>query len=238
MAARVLTARNIASASRVRSAEACAPCAGRHAHGRRMGSDRITVKNLKVVHIDPDENVMYVSGAIPGRRGTLVEIVAKSKIFHFIIPWKPPYTISQGKSTGKIQLPEGDFRLALECRPGPRSRPPDEFQFAHECRPYQDPRRSLRRRQEALAAEGHRPRPSRLDSLARSGSAAVSPTVRATTRISRARSTRKPTPKPCTPFFRTNSKKEKCFSSMIMNFPRQRPKKPKILDSLVQDQRI
>jgi large subunit ribosomal protein L3 len=42
----------------------------------RMGSDRITVKNLKVVHIDPEESIMYVSGAIPGKRGTLVEIVA------------------------------------------------------------------------------------------------------------------------------------------------------------------
>jgi len=42
----------------------------------RMGSDRITVKNLKVAHIDADENVMYVAGAIPGKRGTLVEIVS------------------------------------------------------------------------------------------------------------------------------------------------------------------
>lgn len=42
----------------------------------RMGSDRITVKGLKVAHIDQAENVLYVSGAIPGRRGTLVEIVS------------------------------------------------------------------------------------------------------------------------------------------------------------------
>lgn len=42
----------------------------------RMGGDRITVKNLKVVHIDSADSVIYVSGAIPGRRGTLVEIVA------------------------------------------------------------------------------------------------------------------------------------------------------------------
>jgi large subunit ribosomal protein L3 len=41
----------------------------------RMGSDRITVKNLKVAHVDADENIIYVAGAIPGRRGTLVEIV-------------------------------------------------------------------------------------------------------------------------------------------------------------------
>ncbi|MFA6432603.1 MAG: 50S ribosomal protein L3 [Candidatus Paceibacterota bacterium] len=43
----------------------------------RMGSDRVTVTNLKVVHVDAAENLMYVSGAIPGRRGTLVEIVTK-----------------------------------------------------------------------------------------------------------------------------------------------------------------
>ena len=40
----------------------------------RMGSDRITVKNLKVLGIDKENNVMLVSGAVPGRRGTLVEI--------------------------------------------------------------------------------------------------------------------------------------------------------------------
>lgn len=43
----------------------------------RMGSDRITVKNLTVAHIDPEESILYVAGAIPGRRGTLVEIVSE-----------------------------------------------------------------------------------------------------------------------------------------------------------------
>lgn len=41
----------------------------------RMGGDRITVKNLKVLHIDGNTNTLYISGAIPGRRGTLVEII-------------------------------------------------------------------------------------------------------------------------------------------------------------------
>lgn len=40
----------------------------------RMGSDRITVKNLKVLAIDTKENILLVSGAVPGRRGTLVEV--------------------------------------------------------------------------------------------------------------------------------------------------------------------
>ncbi len=43
----------------------------------RMGGDRITVKNLKIVKIDGEKGEVYVSGAVPGRRGTLVEIVSK-----------------------------------------------------------------------------------------------------------------------------------------------------------------
>lgn len=41
----------------------------------RMGSDRVTIKNLKVLHVDAGSNILYISGAIPGKRGTLVEIV-------------------------------------------------------------------------------------------------------------------------------------------------------------------
>ena len=43
--------------------------------GGRMGTDRITVKNLQVLHIDKAVNEMYIKGAIPGRRGTLLEII-------------------------------------------------------------------------------------------------------------------------------------------------------------------
>lgn len=40
----------------------------------RMGSNRVTVKNLTVLQIDTDTNTLVISGAIPGRPGTLVEI--------------------------------------------------------------------------------------------------------------------------------------------------------------------
>lgn len=43
----------------------------------RMGSDRITQKNLKVVFVDKENNLMLIKGAITGRRGSLVEIVAR-----------------------------------------------------------------------------------------------------------------------------------------------------------------
>ncbi len=42
--------------------------------GGRMGSDRVTVKNLKVVQIDTKNNQLLIRGAIPGRRGTVVEV--------------------------------------------------------------------------------------------------------------------------------------------------------------------
>lgn len=40
----------------------------------RMGSDRVTVKNLQVIQVNPEENLLLIKGAIPGRKGTLVEV--------------------------------------------------------------------------------------------------------------------------------------------------------------------
>ncbi len=40
----------------------------------RMGGDRVTVKNLTVIAVNTDENILLIKGAIPGRRGTLVEV--------------------------------------------------------------------------------------------------------------------------------------------------------------------
>ncbi len=40
----------------------------------RMGFDRITVKNLKIAKVDVQNNILAIKGAIPGHRGTLLEI--------------------------------------------------------------------------------------------------------------------------------------------------------------------
>jgi large subunit ribosomal protein L3 len=44
--------------------------------GGRMGSDRVTVEGLKVLHIDADKGEIIISGAVPGARGSLVEIIS------------------------------------------------------------------------------------------------------------------------------------------------------------------
>lgn len=53
---------------------------GRVAKGMRMagrlGHDRVTVKNLRVLAIDAATNEIIVSGAVPGARGTLLEVVS------------------------------------------------------------------------------------------------------------------------------------------------------------------
>ncbi|MDP2593967.1 MAG: 50S ribosomal protein L3 [bacterium] len=40
----------------------------------RMGQDRITVENLRVLSVDPKAGELIVSGAVPGSRGTLLEV--------------------------------------------------------------------------------------------------------------------------------------------------------------------
>jgi large subunit ribosomal protein L3 len=40
----------------------------------RMGGDRVTVKGLRIVQVDAEKNIILVSGPVPGRRGTFVEI--------------------------------------------------------------------------------------------------------------------------------------------------------------------
>ena len=45
----------------------------------RMGGDRVTVKNLRVLQVDPSTNTLLISGAVPGRPGTLVEIRSENK---------------------------------------------------------------------------------------------------------------------------------------------------------------
>ncbi|MCI0619961.1 50S ribosomal protein L3 [Candidatus Wolfebacteria bacterium] len=40
----------------------------------RMGGNRVTIRNLTVLQIDPESGTMLVSGALPGRRGTLIEV--------------------------------------------------------------------------------------------------------------------------------------------------------------------
>jgi large subunit ribosomal protein L3 len=38
----------------------------------RMGTDRVTVQNLKVLRVDPDRNLLVIKGAVPGHNESIV----------------------------------------------------------------------------------------------------------------------------------------------------------------------
>lgn len=40
----------------------------------RMGGERVTIKNLKIIGVDKEKKQILISGAVPGRRGTPLEI--------------------------------------------------------------------------------------------------------------------------------------------------------------------
>ncbi len=51
----------------------------------RMGKDRITVQNLKVMKVEPEKNLLLVKGAVPGARGgylIIKEAIKKAKEKH------------------------------------------------------------------------------------------------------------------------------------------------------------
>lgn len=45
--------------------------------GGRMGNDTVKIKNLRVVRILPDHNLILVKGAVPGPKNSLVELYKK-----------------------------------------------------------------------------------------------------------------------------------------------------------------
>lgn len=51
--------------------------------GRRMaghqGMERVTIKNLTIVGVDAEKNLLLVKGAVPGNKGTLLEIARIGK---------------------------------------------------------------------------------------------------------------------------------------------------------------
>lgn len=68
---------------------------GRNAKGRvvkgmrmggRMGGDQVTVKNLEVVEVLPEQNLLAIKGAVPGARGALLMISGPGEMAYQVAP--------------------------------------------------------------------------------------------------------------------------------------------------------
>ena len=77
----------------------------------RLGTDRITVQNLKIMKIDPERDLIYVKGAVPGNAGGFLRVTDAVKGPFYPVP--PPYpTCLEGKEWQEEELfapvPESD----------------------------------------------------------------------------------------------------------------------------------
>ncbi len=45
----------------------------------RMGGQRVTLKNLTIIDVDSDKDILTLKGAVPGTKGTVVEIIPSLK---------------------------------------------------------------------------------------------------------------------------------------------------------------
>jgi len=41
----------------------------------RMGNDQLTLKKIEIIKVDSEKNLLYLKGAIPGRRGSLIKVI-------------------------------------------------------------------------------------------------------------------------------------------------------------------
>lgn len=41
----------------------------------RMGQDQLTLKKIEIIKVDPEKNFLYLKGAVPGRRGSLIKVI-------------------------------------------------------------------------------------------------------------------------------------------------------------------
>src|SRR3989344_7206103 len=43
----------------------------------RMGNARVTIKNIPLVRIDKERNLLFIEGSVPGKKGGLVEVMSR-----------------------------------------------------------------------------------------------------------------------------------------------------------------
>lgn len=48
--------------------------------GGHMGTDRVTIKNLEIVQVHPETNILYIKGAVPGGRNGLLLISGQGEL--------------------------------------------------------------------------------------------------------------------------------------------------------------
>lgn len=75
---------------------------GHHLPGR-MGGDRVTVQNLEVVKVDPENNLLVVEGAVPGPKKSFLIIKKAKKLAKAKVPQMIVVKEKKGKPKAKAE---------------------------------------------------------------------------------------------------------------------------------------
>ena len=122
----------------------------------RMGGKRVTQLGLTVHSVDPDQNLLLVKGSIPGPKNGLVEVRG--------LMAAPKAPCSARKAPGQGRLARGGrVRRRDQAAPRPRGGSSRAERAARRHDGDEEPRPRLGRPLEAVAPEGHGPRPRRHD---------------------------------------------------------------------------
>ena len=82
---------------------------GRVVKGKKMagryGGEQFTIKNLEILDIDLDNNLLYISGSVPGAKNTLVSISASNKAF---TPYEEPKTAEPKTEKPAVKEPKAE----------------------------------------------------------------------------------------------------------------------------------
>ena len=77
--------------------------------GGRMGNDTTTVKNLELIEVDTDKNLLYIKGAVPGARNAFVVIQADGEL-NFIEKKKEEKKPEAKKSAESPEQSRGEIK--------------------------------------------------------------------------------------------------------------------------------
>ena len=76
----------------------------------RMGGGPVTVKNLEIIEVHPEENVIYIKGAVPGGRNNVIAIYAPGEL-------KIKKTAVQEAPAQAVETPAPVAEVAPEVQP-------------------------------------------------------------------------------------------------------------------------
>lgn len=78
----------------------------------RMGNDRVTTSNVKIVQVDQANNILYVSGAVPGARNSVVMIQGEGELKIA----QPKVEVAAKTEVAKEKNPEVKTETAVETK--------------------------------------------------------------------------------------------------------------------------